>query len=39
MSLIKKIIYRFLAASIEVREEKEKPALFVAVPTIWRTQQ
>ena len=36
MSLIKKIIYRFLAASVEVRTEEEKPLLLIPVPTVWR---
>ncbi len=39
MSLIKKIIFHFLAARVEVREEEEKPALFIAVPTVWREVQ
>lgn len=36
MSLIRKVILWFSAARAEVRTEEEKPALFVAVPTIWR---
>ena len=36
MSLIRKIIFCFMTASVEVRNEVKKPSLFVAVPTVWR---